>query len=63
MQHFAKVAMPKFLYQLLCCMYVLLLMLYSTSADPTACFKVTVKPDNNKYFRLREENPALLEED
>jgi len=22
----------------------------------------TVKPNNNKYFRLKEENPALLEE-
>jgi len=23
---------------------------------------VTVKLDNNKYFRLKEENPSLLEE-
>ena len=23
----------------------------------------SVKPDNNKYFRLKKENPALLEED
>jgi len=24
---------------------------------------VTVKPYNNKYFRLKEENPVVLEED